>query len=104
MAENIKYWSNVFKRIFYVVLTIGVIYLGYRCAIFYMPFLIAFLISTVMEPSIRFLMKKFKLTRKFSSIVIFIITFGIIIGRINMGNYNFSFRISESITRTKQLY
>lgn len=93
MAENIKYWSSVVKRIFYIVLTILGIYLGYKCAIFYMTFLIAFLISTMMEPAIRFLMRKLNLTRKLSSIIIFIITFGIIIGRANMGNYNFSFRI-----------
>ena len=85
MAENMKYWSNVFKRIFYVILTIVGIYFGYRFAIFYMPFLIAFLISTIMEPAIRFLMKKFKLTRKSSSIIIFIITFGIIIGGLTWG-------------------
>ena len=90
MAENVKYWSNVLKRIFYVVLAIIGIYLGYKCAIFYMPFLIAFIISTIMEPAIRFIMKKFNLTRRFSSIVIFIITFGIIIGRFNMGNNNTS--------------
>ncbi len=94
VAENVKYWSSVFKRILYVLLTILGIYLGYKCAIFYMPFLIAFIISTIMEPAIRFLMKKFKLTRKFSSIIIFIITFGLIISRANLGNYNISFRIS----------
>ena len=93
MAENIKYWSSVLKRIFYVVLAIVGIYLGYKCAIFYMPFLIAFLISTMMEPAIRFLMKKFNLTRKLSSIIMFILTFGIIIGRFSMGNCNTSFRI-----------
>ena len=101
MAENVKYWSNVLKRIFYVVLAIIGVYLGYKCAIFYMPFLIAFIISTIMEPSIRFIMKKFNLTRRFSSIIIFIITFGIIIGRFNMGNYNISIRISKFIARTK---
>lgn len=94
MAENIKYWSSVFKRILYVVLAIIGIYLGYKLAIFYMPFLIAFLISTLMEPAIRFIMKKFNLTRRFSSIIIFIITFGLIVARVNMGNYNFGFRIS----------
>jgi len=93
MAESMKYWTNVLKRIFYVLLTVLGIYLGYKCAIFYMPFLIAFLISTIMEPAIRFIMRKFNLTRKFSSIVIFIVTFSIIIARINMGNYNTSFRI-----------
>ena len=91
MAENIKYWSSVLKRVFYVVLAIAGLYLGFRFAIFYLPFLIAFLISTLMEPAIRFLMKKFNFTRKLSSIIIFIITFGIILARFNMGNYNFSF-------------
>lgn len=104
MAENVKYWSNVFKRVFYVVLAILGVYLGYKFAIFYMPFLIAFIISTIMEPAIRFLMKKFNLTRKLSSIIIFLITFGVIIARINMGNYNISFRVCKFITRIKQLY
>ena len=93
MADNMKYWSNVFKKVFYVILSIIGIYLGYKFAIFYMPFLIAFIISTIMEPAIRFLMKKFNLTRKLSSIIIFLITFGIIIGRTNMGNSNTCFRI-----------
>lgn len=101
MAENIKYWSSVFKRILYVVLAIIGLYLGYKLAIFYMPFLIAFLISTVMEPAIRFLMKKFNLTRRFSSIIIFIITFGIIVARAYMGDYNFGFRISQFVARFK---
>lgn len=85
MANNIKYWSNVLKRILYVVLGIIGLYLGYKFAIFYMPFLIAFLISTIMEPAIRFLMKKFNLTRRLSSIIIFIITFGIIVGGLIWG-------------------
>lgn len=93
MADNMKYWSNIFKKVFYVILSIIGIYLGYKFAIFYMPFLIAFIISTIMEPAIRFLMKKFNFTRKLSSIIIFLITFGIIIGRINMGNSNSSFGI-----------
>ena len=93
MGKDIKYWSNVFKRIFYVIFTIVGIYVGYKCAIFYLPFLIAFIISLLMEPAIRFIMKKFKITRKLSAIIIFIITFGIIIGRSNMGINNFNCRI-----------
>lgn len=85
MADNVKYWSNVLKRILYVVVGIIGLYLGYKFAIFYMPFLIAFLISTIMEPAIRFLMRKFDLTRRLSSIIIFIITFGIIVGGLIWG-------------------
>lgn len=101
MAENIKYWSNVFKRIFYMILAIIGIYLGYKFAIFYMPFLIAFFISSLIEPAIRFLMKKLNLTRRLSSIIIFIITFGIIIARINMGDNYFNIRIGQFIARIK---
>lgn len=93
MAENMKYWSSVLKRIAYIALSIIGIYLGYKFAIFYMPFLIAFFISTIMEPAIKFIMKKFNWTRKFSSIIIFIITFGIIIARSYLGNNYISIRI-----------
>lgn len=91
MEKNIKYWSNVCIRIFYIILTIIGIYIGYKAAVFYMPFLIAFIISILMEPAIRFIMKKLKITRRLSAIIIFIITFGIIIGRSYMGNNNTCF-------------
>ena len=104
MAESIKYWSKVGKRILYVILAIIGLFLGFKCAIFYMPFLIAFFISTIMEPAIRFLMKKFNFTRRFSSIIMFIITFGIIIARTYFWNNNLSIRISKFTTNFKQLH
>ena len=85
MGKDIKYWSNVGKRFLYVIVTIVGIYLGYKCAIFYLPFLIAFIIAQLMEPAIRLIMKKFKFTRKLSAIIIFIITFGLIIGAVIWG-------------------
>lgn len=91
MGKDIKYWSNVFKRILYVFFTIIGIYIGYKCALFYLPFLIAFIISLLIEPAIRFIMKRFKITRRLSAILIFIITFGIIIGRSNLGINNINF-------------
>lgn len=45
-----------------------------------MPFLIAFIISLMIEPAIKFIMKKMKLTRRTSSIIIFILVSAIIIG------------------------
>ena len=85
MGKDVKYWSNVGKRFLYIFLTVVGIYLGYKCAIFYLPFLIAFIIAQLMEPAIRLIMKKFKLTRKLSAIIIFIITFGLIIGGVVLG-------------------
>ena len=45
-----------------------------------MPFLIAFIIALMIEPEIKSLMKKTKMTRKTCSIIIFVIVFSIIIG------------------------
>lgn len=45
-----------------------------------MPFLVAFIISLIIEPAIKFIMKKLKLTRRASSIIIFAIVSLILIG------------------------
>ena len=79
------HWTRILKRSTYLVLTILGIYLSFKLAIFYMPFLIAFVISLIIEPAIRALMNKARLTRRTSSIIIFIIVFGIIVGLLIWG-------------------
>lgn len=71
-------WESILKtlkKIIYVVSILVAIYLSYKLIIFYIPFLIAFIISMLIEPAIRFIMKKGGLTRKTSSIIIFVIVF-----------------------------
>ena len=79
------YWTSVFKRILYLTIIVIGLYASYKLSIFYMPFLIAFIISLIMEPGIKLLMNKLKLSRRLSSIIIFILTFGIIIGLLVWG-------------------
>lgn len=50
-----------------------------------MPFLIAFILSMLIEPVIRFFMRKIKLKRRTSAIIVFVIVIGIIIGFIAWG-------------------
>lgn len=85
MIIDMSYWTRVGKRILYVVFILIGLYLAFKLSIFYMPFLIAFIISLIIEPLIRFIMKKTKLTRKTSSILIFIIVSIIIIGSVVWG-------------------
>lgn len=79
------HFTKVLKRCTYLVLSFLGIYLSFKLAIFYIPFLIAFVISLMIEPAIKFLMNKVKLTRRTSSIIIFIIVFGIIVGLLIWG-------------------
>ena len=82
MSEDLNYIFKILRKVINIVLIILGIYLGIKLAIFYMPFLVAFVISLIIEPAIRFFMNKTKLSRKTSSIVIFIIVFSIIIGAV----------------------
>lgn len=80
MVIDMNYWNKVIKNILILALSILVVYLGFKLAIFYIPFLIAFILSLILEPIIKFIMKKTKLSRKISSIIVFLISIAIIVG------------------------
>lgn len=80
MVIDMNYWNKVIKNIVILILSIVAVYLFFRLAVFFMPFLVAFIISLMLEPIIRFIMKKTKLTRKASSIIVFILAIAIICG------------------------
>ena len=85
MVFDKVHWTRVLKRSTYFVLSFLGIYLSFKLVIFYIPFLIAFVISLIIEPAIKFLMNRVKLTRRTSSIIIFILVFGFIVGLLVWG-------------------
>ena len=85
MIINLNYWTKVIRKISIIVITIVLMYLGFKLAFFYLPFLIAFLISLLLEPIIKFFMKKLKLNRKYSSVIVIIAIMAIIIGLLLCG-------------------
>ena len=80
MIFDVSYWTRVFKRILYVVFILLGLYIGLKLSVFYMPFLVAFIISLMVEPAIKFIMRKTNLTRRTSSIIKFVIVSLIILG------------------------
>ena len=80
MVSDVNYWSKVVKRIFILALTIGLILICFKLSVFYMPFLVSFVLALLLEPIIRFFMKKFKWTRRFSAIFVMLIASLIIVG------------------------
>lgn len=80
MIIDMNYWGRVLKNIIILAIAVLGCYLGLKLAVFYMPFLIAFIISLLLEPCIRFMMRSMKMRRKTSSIIIFIIAIVIIVG------------------------
>ena len=80
MIIDVAYWTRVIKNILYVVLLLLGLWITLKLSIFYMPFLVAFIISLMIEPAIKWIMKKTKLSRRTSSIIIFAIVSTIILG------------------------
>ena len=85
MIVDMSYWTRVFKRILYVIFLLIGLFLAFKLSVFYMPFLIAFILSLIIEPAIRYMMRKTKWTRKTSSIIIFVIVSGLILGGLIWG-------------------
>ena len=78
MISDFNYWSKVIKRIISVLATLIIIMGIMKLSIFYIPFLIAFVLALMIEPIIKILMKKVKISRRLSSILViafFIILF-----------------------------
>ena len=82
MSNNSK---RIIKNVGILTVSIILIFLGLKLAIFYMPFIIAFSLYLIIEPVIRFCMKKLKLKRKTSSLLILLIVLAIIIGLLSWG-------------------
>ena len=80
MVFDIPYWTRVGKRILYVIFLLLGLIIALKLSVFYMPFLVAFVISLIIEPAIKYIMKKTNLTRRTSSIIIFTIVILTIIG------------------------
>ena len=91
MIIDINYWTRVLKNILYVVLILFGLFIAFKLSVFYMPFLVAFIISLIIEPVIKFLMNKTHLTRRSSSVIIFVLVSLIILGGIRMDISNFIF-------------
>ena len=85
MVIDMGYFTRVLKKILILAVALISIYLSFKLAIFYMPFFIGFIISLLIEPIIKFVNKKTKLTRKSSAIIVLLCIFSLLISLIIWG-------------------
>ena len=85
MAINVDYWLKVIKRLAVFIFTCIGIILCFKLAVFYIPFLVAFITSLLIEPAIRFLNNKTNLERKKSAIIVLVLFAIILISLLTFG-------------------
>lgn len=79
MFEIVKYLLK-YKKSLYAIILVAAVFLVLKMAYFFMPFFIALIISSVIEPFVKLICKKTTLVRKYSAIIALIIVFSILIG------------------------
>lgn len=77
--------KKIIKKIIIFVVSIIFFFIALKLAVFYMPFIVAFALYLLIEPIIKFFMKKFKLKRRTSSLLILAIVITIIVAFVMWG-------------------
>lgn len=96
MEKDTAYYTKIIAKVIILALILGGIFLSYKLAIFYIPFIIAMIVAACVEPVIKFFMKYAKMKRKLASIISLILVVTIIGGVLALG-------ISKIITEASSL-
>lgn len=75
----------ILKKLLIILTIAGLFFLTYKLSLFYIPFIIAYLISLIVEPCIKWINKKTHISRKVSSIIVLATIFLFLIGIIILG-------------------
>ena len=73
MIIDFAHYSRIFKNIGYFVLLILFVYMILKFIVFFSPFLIGFILASMIEPIIKFLMLKTEISRKAATIISMIV-------------------------------
>lgn len=84
MEKDTNYYIKIITKVIILILAIVGIYLSYKLAMFYLPFIIAMIIAAMVEPIIKFFMKHTKMKRKLASIISLILVV-VVIGSLLVG-------------------
>lgn len=86
-------YKTILKKVFLLFIIVLLFIVAAKLFVFYIPFLIAYIISLMVEPLIKWIYKKTNLSRKTSSILVLVTVFVVLIGLIVWGTISL---ISES--------
>lgn len=82
---NNKYYKKIGMKILVLFFILIGLFLLYKLAMFYLPFLIAILVASVIEPIVKFLMKKLKMKRKLACTISLLLVISILGTIITLG-------------------
>lgn len=82
-------YLEIIKKFIFICLIFILMIITFKLTIFYIPFLIAYIISIIVEPVIKWLNKKTSINRKVCSIIVLVSIFAIIVSLLILGGIKF---------------
>lgn len=88
MIVDFGYWTRVLKKLLIAAVILAGLFISIKLSIFYLPFLIAFIVSLILEPIIRFVKNRTSFTRKTCAIIVMVVFATLIISFLVWGIFS----------------
>lgn len=85
MENTRPYWKVIVSLTFSLIATILFIVVGIELLLFFMPFVIGWVIASIVYPLVSWLEKRLKIERKFGSVLIIVLVLGAVVAGIYFG-------------------
>lgn len=85
MQDTRPYWKIAVSLLFSLTATILFVYVGWKLALYFMPFVIGWVISVIGSPIAKWLEKRLKIKKKLGSALIIILVLTAIVGALYLG-------------------
>jgi len=88
LIVDFGYWTRVLKKLLIAAVILAGLFISIKLSIFYLPFLIAFIVSLILEPIIRFVKNRTSFTRKTCAIIVMVVFATLIISFLVWGIFS----------------
>lgn len=104
LNDNRPYWKVLVSLIFSTLFTGVFLWLGLKCIVYFMPFVIGWFVAFIVHPVVEWLEKKFGIVKKFGSAVTIIVVITIVAGLVFLAGKKVFHELHILVTNLPQMY
>ena len=104
LNDNRPYWKVLVSLVFSLIFTGLFIWLGMKCIVYFMPFVIGWFIAFIVHPVVNWLEDKFGIVKKFGSAITIVIVLAAVIGLIYLAGKTLFDELQSLVNNLPEMY
>ena len=104
LNDNRPYWKVLVSLVLSLVFTVLFIWIGMKCIVYFMPFVIGWFIAFIVSPVVNWLERRLNLVKKFGSALTIIVVLVVVIGVFYLAGRKIFEELQMIITNLPQMY